>query len=52
MLPPAINYRNPDPECDFDSVANEAPHAQVEIAVSNAMGLSGHNACVLFGRAE
>jgi 3-oxoacyl-[acyl-carrier-protein] synthase II len=50
VLPPTINYRTPDPECDLDYVPNEARHVQVEIALSNAMGLGGHNACVLVGR--
>jgi 3-oxoacyl-[acyl-carrier-protein] synthase II len=49
-LPPTINYRNPDPECDLDYVPNEARPTQVEVALSNAMGLGGHNACVLLGR--
>jgi 3-oxoacyl-[acyl-carrier-protein] synthase II len=50
VLPPTINYRNPDPECDLDYVPNEARRVQVEVALSNAMGLGGHNACVLLGR--
>jgi 3-oxoacyl-[acyl-carrier-protein] synthase II len=50
VLPPTINYREPDPECDLDYVPNEARHVQVDVALSNAMGLGGHNGCVLLGR--
>jgi 3-oxoacyl-[acyl-carrier-protein] synthase II len=52
VLPPTINLRTPDPECDLDYVPNEARRVQVDIALSNAMGLGGHNGCVLVGRVE
>jgi 3-oxoacyl-[acyl-carrier-protein] synthase II len=52
VLPPTINYVHPDPDCDLDYVPNEARRVQVEVALSNAMGLGGHNGCVLLGRVE
>jgi 3-oxoacyl-[acyl-carrier-protein] synthase II len=52
VIPPTINYRHPDPDCDLDYVPNEARQVQVDVALSNAMGLGGHNGCVLLGRVE
>ncbi|HEU0336446.1 MAG TPA: beta-ketoacyl-ACP synthase II [Gaiellaceae bacterium] len=52
VLPPTINYRTPDPECDLDYVPNEARRVEVDVAVSNAMGLGGHNGCVVIGRGD
>jgi 3-oxoacyl-[acyl-carrier-protein] synthase II len=49
-LPPTINYRDPDPDCDLDYVTEGARKADVEVALSNSMGLGGHNGCVVVRR--
>jgi 3-oxoacyl-[acyl-carrier-protein] synthase II len=52
VLPPTINYVNPDPDCDLDYVPNEPRCAEVEYALSNSFGFGGTNAALLFKRYE
>jgi len=52
IIPPTINYEHPDPDCDLDYVPNEARKADLSYAISNGMGLGGHNGCVLLGRVD
>jgi beta-ketoacyl-acyl-carrier-protein synthase II len=51
-IPPTINLRHPDPELTLDYVPNQARQADVRVALSNSMGLGGHNSTVIVRRYE
>lgn len=48
VIPPTINYENPDPDCDLDYTPNVAKKRQVRVAISNNLGFGGHNASLVF----
>ncbi len=52
LLPPTINYRTPDPECDLDYVPNEARSRNIGVAVSNSFAFGGVNATLVLKRLE
>lgn len=47
FLPPTMNYKTPDPECDLDYVVCRGRKSKVEYAMSNSLGFGGHNATIV-----
>ena len=48
IIPPTINYENPDPECDLDYVPNKARESKINAVLSNNLGFGGHNVTIAF----
>jgi 3-oxoacyl-[acyl-carrier-protein] synthase II len=52
LVPPTINYRTPDPECDLDYVPNQARQLAIATGLSNAFAFGGTNAILVFTRPD
>ena len=50
VMPPTINYKNPDPECDLDYVPNKARKKKLNHVMSNSFGFGGHNATIIISK--
>ncbi len=51
IIPPTINYKEKDEECDLDYTPNKAVEADINFAISTSLGFGGHNACIAFKKA-
>jgi len=52
IIPPTINYKTPDPECDLDYVPNQARKAKLSVCLSNSLGFGGHNVSLILRKFE
>jgi len=52
LIPPTVNYDEPDPDCDLDYVPNKARQAEVSVALTNSFGFGGTNATLVFKQYE
>ncbi|MFH2138347.1 MAG: beta-ketoacyl-[acyl-carrier-protein] synthase family protein [Candidatus Omnitrophota bacterium] len=50
IVPPTINYEEPDPECDLDCVPNKARKAKINAVLNNGFAFGGNNCCVVFAK--
>ena len=50
VIPPTINYENPDPDCDLNYVPNQSIESDVSKVMTNSLGFGGHNSSLVFGK--
>jgi 3-oxoacyl-[acyl-carrier-protein] synthase II len=52
IVPPTINYKTPDPDCDLNYTVNESEVRDIRYAINNAFGFGGHNTSIVFKKFE
>ena len=52
IIPPTINYKEKDEECDLNYTVNKAENVDVDFAISTSLGFGGHNACIAFKKVD
>ena len=52
IIPPTVNYENPDPECDLNCTPNEAVAKEIKVGMSSSLGFGGHNAVIAMKKFE
>jgi len=52
IIPPTINYKTEDPECDLDYTVNKMAQKDIKVAISENLGFGGHNAAIAFRKLE
>ena len=50
VMPPTINYENPDPDCDLNYVPNQSIESNISKVMTNSLGFGGHNSSLIFGK--
>jgi len=50
IIPPTINLKDPDPDCDLDYTPNQARSKELNVTLSNSFGFGGHNSVLVFGK--
>ena len=52
IVPPTINYKTPDPECDLNYTPNKPVKREIRAAIANTLGFGGHNASICYKKFE